>query len=92
MTRTAWMCQGALYHSPIYYETDRHHVYPTYLAKLLGIPAPRETVHLCSLCHDNLHHVIHSLINEGTLGGHRLSRGMAAQVNAFWSWWQAEAA
>lgn len=92
MTRTDRVCQGASYHSPIYYETDNHHIFPRFLCGLLGIPARKETAILCATCHDNLHAVIRHLVNEGTVGGHRLSRGMAAQVNAFWSWWQAESA
>lgn len=88
--RTSVVCQGATDHRPVYAETDRHHVRPKYLAALLGLPIETRTVPLCSGCHDLVHHVLHHLINEGTMGGHRLSPRMHALVMDPWEWWQAK--
>ena len=90
MTRTAAICSGAREHTPQYAEIDNHHLYPRYLCGLLGVPERRETVQLCSGCHDLLHHVLHHCINAGTLGGHRLSAGLKRHVEAAWQWWRVE--
>lgn len=89
VTRTAVVCAGSLYHSPAYCEVDNHHVYPKYLCSLLGVPERRETVPLCSTDHDNAHHALVHLINNGESGGHRLSAGLQVHVDAAWRWWQA---
>ncbi len=86
---TARVCVGALDHSPRYAEVDRHHVRPKYLAALLGVPVRPETVDLCAGCHDTAHHVLHHLINTGTVAGHHLSAGLRAVIEMAWRWWQA---
>ncbi len=91
MTRTVKVCVGARYHSPTYYETDNHHVFPRFLCALLGIPSRPETVVLCAQCHDNVHATLRNLINTGSWGGHRLPAGTRAQVMAAWSWWKSAA-
>ncbi len=88
MSRTKTICQGSRYHSPVYYEVDTHHLYPKYLCHLLGIPERPETIALCALDHDNLHHVIRHYINEGSPGGHRLSVALKGHVDAAWQWWE----
>lgn len=84
---TARVCVGALVHSPMYAEVDRHHVYPTFLCSLLGMPKRTETVDLCAGCHDIVHHILRHRINTGELGGHRTSAGVRATVDAAWDWW-----
>jgi hypothetical protein len=78
-----------LFHAPAYAETDRHHVRPTYLCALLGLPKETLTVPLCSGCHDLAHHLLHHLINTGTWGGHRPAAGLRLVVANGWDWWQA---
>lgn len=90
MSRTTRVCVGALYHSPIYYEVDSHHIFPRYMAGLLGIPERPETAILCATDHDNLHAILKHLINEGTMGGHRPAPGLRVLVDRAWSWWQEE--
>ncbi len=91
MSRTSRVCAcGMADHTPQYAEVDSHHVFPKYMAGLLGIPERKETVALSSGCHDQAHHVIHHLINEGTVGGHRLAPGLRALVDQAWEWWQEE--
>lgn len=89
MTTTTTVCVGALYHSPVYVEVDRHHIFPLYLCDLLGVPDRVEVAPLCSGCHDTAHHLIRHLVNEGSLGGHRPASGARTLVDRFWSWWQA---
>lgn len=86
---TTRVCQGALKHSPRYAEVDRHHLYPKYLSALLNVPERRDTVDLCAGCHDTAHHVLHHLINTGTVCGHHLPYGIRAVVYPAWRWWQA---
>lgn len=81
-------CQGARTHSPRYAEVDKHHVHPTYLCALLGVPKETKTVVLCSGCHDLAHHVIRHLINTGSWSNHRLSPQLRAIVDDAWQWWQ----
>ena len=88
MTTTTRVCVGAAEHRPVYAEVDRHHVFPLYLCSLLGVPARRETVDLCSGCHDLVHHVLRHRINSGTAGGHRLPAGARDVVERAWRWWQ----
>lgn len=79
---------GAKRHSPVYAEVDHHHIYPKYLAALLGLPERPETVDLCAGCHDDLHHVLRHWINEGHPGGHHLPQLMRWYVQVAWAWWQ----
>jgi hypothetical protein len=65
MTRDAELCEGATYHSPLPLFTERHHVYPMYLAALLGVPANATVVPLCGTEHENVHHALRHLINTG---------------------------
>jgi hypothetical protein len=85
----AGTCQGAREHSPRYAEVDKHHVRPTYLCALLGVPKELRTVLLCSGCHDLAHHVIRHLINTGSWGKHQLPEGLRVIVADAWTWWQA---
>jgi hypothetical protein len=85
-------CEGALFHSPIPAERDAHHVRPTYLCALLGVPKEMRTVLLCSGCHDLAHHTLRHLINNGSWGGHRLPAQLHAIVDDAWVWWQATVA
>lgn len=84
---TARLCAGALDHRPRYAEVDRHHIYPKYLASLLGVPEVNVTTDLCSGCHDLIHHLIHHLINEGDLGGHHAPYRVAGLARTAYSWW-----
>jgi hypothetical protein len=81
-------CEGVRSHTPEPAEVDRHHTYPTYLCSALGIPKRRETVLLCSGCHDLVHHILHHLISEGSLGGHHPSAPLSVHIFAAWRWWQ----
>lgn len=85
---TTRVCVGALDHSPRYAEVDRHHVRPKYLCALLGVPYRTETVDLCAGCHDVTHHVLHHLINTGTVQSHHLPSGIRSVVETAWVWWQ----
>ncbi len=90
MTRTALTCVGARSHRPEYLEVDRHHIFPTYMCDLLGVPKRRETAILCAGCHDFCHHLLHDLVNEGsyTKFGHQPADGIAALVKRAYYWWQ----
>ncbi len=74
-------------HTPEPAERERHHIYPRYLAALLGVPERPQTAVLCAGCHDQLHHVIHHRINSGTVGGHRLPAGLRMLADDAWTWW-----
>ncbi len=87
MGKTSY-CRAVAFHTPEPAETDRHHLYPLYMSRLLGVPERKETVNICSGCHDLVHHVLHHLINGGTVGGHRLSVPLRQMVDAAWGWWQ----
>ena len=82
-------CTGARYHAPAPLWTERHHVFPMYLSRLLGVPVRRELAALCSNCHTRVHHALEHLISEGE-SPHRLSEGEAVFVAAAWAWWIAE--
>ncbi len=88
MSRTTKVCVGARYHNPVYYETDKHHIFATFLCSLLGVPKRPETVVLCAGCHRAIHHVLRHLINTGTVGSHRLAPGSRLLVEAAWVWWR----
>lgn len=81
-------CIGAASHSPRPIETERHHIFPKYLCALLEVPERPEIVPLCGTCHSNVHHVLTTLINTGTLEGHRLSESSREIVNLAWGWWR----
>jgi hypothetical protein len=81
-------CVGSRTHRPAVITTDRHHVYPKYLCALLELKEIGALVPLCKTEHDNIHHVIDHLINEGEAGGHVLSLGATILVNACWDWYQ----
>ncbi len=89
MGRTS-ICRGVKSHTPEPAETDKHHIFPKFMAGILGIPIRRETVTICSGCHDLVHHVLAHLVNEGTVGGHRLSAPLRLMVDSAWAWWQEE--
>ena len=100
MSRTDAVCVAARSHRPRYAETDGHHVLPTFLGHLLypgfatdarlfrAHPELRETVELCSGCHDLIHHLIEHLVDEGTLGGHHPPAGIRELLERFRAWWQ----
>ncbi|HEY8836729.1 MAG TPA: hypothetical protein VIO16_03425 [Dehalococcoidia bacterium] len=92
MSNDGHLCRGAMRHTPTPAEHDMHHLYPKFMCALLGIPERRETVLLCSGCHDLIHHVYRHLVNEGHVGGHHLSGDLRGLVESFWTWWQAAAA
>ncbi len=81
-------CYGVRSHTPEPAEVDQHHIRPKYMAHLLGVPERTEIVALCSGCHDLVHHVLRHRVNEGTVGGHRLSAMLRDAVDTAWSWWQ----
>ncbi len=89
MTRDSETCEGATYHSPRVVSTERHHVYPMYLAALLGQPVNPLMVPLCATEHDNVHHALHHLISEGQQGGHRFADRTQGYIEVAWAWWQA---
>lgn len=78
---------GIRNHTPEPAERDRHHLFPKYLAALLGVSERTETVLLCSGCHDLLHHVLHHRINSGIVDGHRLTPALRGMVDDAWRWW-----
>ncbi len=89
MTRTTRVCaSGMADHTPMYAEVDAHHIFPLYLSRLIGVPERAERADLCSGCHDLIHHAIHHLINEGTMGRHRLAPGLQVLADRAWRWWQ----
>lgn len=88
MSRTTRVCVGSLYHSPVYSETDSHHTFPLYMSALLGVPERKEMVILCATHHDEIHHVLRHLVNEGHPGGHRLAAGLHRLAMEAWTWWQ----
>ncbi len=87
MTTTTLVCVGAASHAPLFLEVDHHHIYPLFLAALLGVADRQEKAILCSGCHDRQHHFIRHLVNEGTLGGHRPGVGERKLLDLFWAWW-----
>lgn len=87
MTRTSYACEGAHSHRPAYLEVDRHHIYPMFLADLLGVPERKERVFLCSGCHDIVHHLIKHLINEGDIGDHHTSPRLHELARTAHGWW-----
>ena len=89
MTRDSEPCEGATYHAPQPLFTQRHHVRPKYLAALLGVPIDPTVVPLCATEHDNVHHALHHLINEGQQGGHRFADRTQGYIEAAWQWWGA---
>ena len=87
MTYDPELCQGAAYHSPRPITTERHHVYPKYLADLLGLPVIPVLVPLCGTEHENVHHALRHLINTGE-NPHRFADRTQGYVDAAWTWWQ----
>jgi len=88
MSKIGPPCAGGLDHTPEPAEVDRHHEHPVYLCAAVGIPSDKQTIVLCSGHHDLAHHTLHHLINEGHMGGHRLSAGLKASIDRTWIWWQ----
>lgn len=88
MTADLELCIGAAEHRPMVLWTERHHVYPMYLCRLAGVPIRQRVEPLCGTCHENVHHAIHHLLADGTVGGHHLSAGSRALVYDWWAWWQ----
>lgn len=90
MTTAVKRCVGAREHRPDYAETDAHHVFPKYLAHLLGVPEIPTTVTLCSGCHDLVHHLIHHLISDGNVDRHHSSPRVMALARRAYGWWAAK--
>jgi len=59
-----------------------------YLSALLGQSVIPMVVPLCGTEHDNVHHALHHLINEGQQGGHRFAGRTQGYIEVAWQWWQ----